>query len=522
MRHGARQGSNSGLRGWLARVASPALSAMVVPGPELANAFGLDLMTAGLSVAASPRQANVLVILDRLPPAMHNAAAVLWAQMPRPRMLLVVGDAVIAPLPEADVRIASYSQRELEGAVARLRELFAGNAYQLDVKAFEPDGLRSGSEHEPDDGSEHQHGNHEHHGEQGHAEHEHEGHGHDHGGMDFMSMVEMTKDLPRSSDGLAMEWLQEVPFGPCFPGLPGGLMLALTLDGDTVAAACARSAVIGHFRPARLPMPADEFVDWLATVDPLAADAYRLLAVAALENVAAFEPDRSRRRARAWRLERQRAASHLGWLHGFAQTLGLQWLRQQAAALQRPLLQARADSADEVLEPFQRLHRRLNRTPLLARRLSRRGIIDRDAAISGPLSKAAGKADDVRLHDQTFVETGFAPVLRDDGDILARWQVRLQEIEQSLRLMQAFAPDVVSAPDEAMSASGDGRAQIEAPRGTAGLKITVADGQVQAMALTTPSSTHMDLVPALTRQQELGDALLAVASLDLSPWEVLP
>ena len=38
--------------------------------------------------------------------------------------------------------------------------------------------------------------------------------------MGFMSMVEMTKDLPRSSDDLPMEWV-EAPFGPLFPGLPG-------------------------------------------------------------------------------------------------------------------------------------------------------------------------------------------------------------------------------------------------------------------------------------------------------------
>ena len=46
-----------------------------------------------------------------------------------------------------------------------------------------------------------------------------------------MSMIEVTKDLPRSADGLAMDWM-EVPFGPVFPGLPGGLKLTLTLDGD--------------------------------------------------------------------------------------------------------------------------------------------------------------------------------------------------------------------------------------------------------------------------------------------------
>ena len=62
---------------------------------------------------------------------------------------------------------------------------------------------------------------HEHH--EGMKEHGGDSGGHDHmdhGDMGFMSMVEMTKDLPRSSDDLPMEWVA-APFGPLFPGLPG-------------------------------------------------------------------------------------------------------------------------------------------------------------------------------------------------------------------------------------------------------------------------------------------------------------
>lgn len=56
-----------------------------------------------------------------------------------------------------------------------------------------------------------------------------------HGG--FMSMVMMTKDLPRSQDGLRMED-NEVQFGPEHPAVAPGVVLVLTLDGDSVR--CAR------------------------------------------------------------------------------------------------------------------------------------------------------------------------------------------------------------------------------------------------------------------------------------------
>ena len=123
------------------------------------------------------------------------------------------------------------------------------------------------------------------------GEHDHSGHGHgdhdhgdhDHGSSGFMSMVEVTKDLPRSADGLAMDWL-EVPFGPCFPGLPGGLRLTLTLDGDGVTEGQATSLVA-------MGTPSEEvavetFIERLAAATPLAPVSYRLLACRAIEQAA--------------------------------------------------------------------------------------------------------------------------------------------------------------------------------------------------------------------------------------------
>src|SRR5690606_25210509 len=82
----------------------------------------------------------------------------------------------------------------------------------------------------------HAHRNHADEDRDSHGDHgDHGGHGQaDHDDLGFMSMVEVTRDMPRSADGLPMDRI-EVPFGPCFPGLPGGLLLTLTLDGDGVA-----------------------------------------------------------------------------------------------------------------------------------------------------------------------------------------------------------------------------------------------------------------------------------------------
>ncbi|NOY72072.1 MAG: Ni Fe-hydrogenase III large subunit, partial [Gammaproteobacteria bacterium] len=68
--------------------------------------------------------------------------------------------------------------------------------------------------------------------------------------------------------------------------------------------------------------------------------------------------------------------------------------------------------------------------------------------------------------------------------------------------------------------SGTGKSQIETPRGQASLQLSMDKGFITSVQLKTPSSHHFALIDSLTEQQELGDALIAVGSLDLSPWEI--
>jgi Ni,Fe-hydrogenase III large subunit len=60
---------------------------------------------------------------------------------------------------------------------------------------------------------------------------------------------------------------------------------------------------------------------------------------------------------------------------------------------------------------------------------------------------------------------------------------------------------------------------VETPRGKASITATLTDGQITELDLTTPSSAHVSLVERVAVGRELSDALVGVASLDLSPWE---
>lgn len=347
--------------------------------------------------------------------------------------------------------------------------------------------------------SEHEHSSHD------HGEHEHGGHdhgGHDHGASGFMSMIEVTKDLPRSADGLQMDWL-EVPFGPVFPGLPGGLKLTLTLDGDGVTEGQATSLVgvtsEGENIEESEEMDAETFIGYLSAAIPLAPVSYRLLVCLAIEQAAGLEDDSANAGARTGALERERIASHLGWLAQLGRQLGFAWLTQRAATLQLQVREANRDSLAALEPALHKLTIRLGRTPLLKSRLKGVGLLPTDSfGLRGPVARAADEG----------------------GDAWARLWQRLAEISASLDLIKSGGEPELPVLRDVGDVSGTGEATVDTPRGEARLSLKLERGHVKSYKLDTACSQHIGLVPKLVEGQELGDALLAVGSLDLSPWEV--
>lgn len=582
MLSGARRARSSWLGRLVARAAALDLRAFVVPGPEVARACGLNLRAAGLGFSPTPRHADVLVVVGRLPEELREAAVVAYAQMPRPRAVLAVGAEDVSPLPGPDVSVG-LDQGELSAGVAELRHLFTEGAFDPEAEAYEAVALRSKTEYtcsmhpevvqeehgacpkcgmdlipretaDSDQGNvdpgrvEHAHhegmndegsGEDEGYDEHGHAHHgadveyddsshdsgdhesmDHGGHGDmNHDNTGFMSMVEMTQGTPRSSDGLQMEWVQ-TPFGPLFPGLPGGLSLTFTLDGDTVAEAEAGSTV-GARAWEDLNGPVGAFVERLAGLDPLAPISYRLLALRAVESAAGTRVDESVAIVRVGALERERAASHLNWLAGFGYLIGYSWLADRAEDLQLALLRTDGETIAGIRDEVRKLARRVERTPLLRRKLAGIGKVSDLDGMTGPVTRAGGRRTDARMEEETYRSLDFEAVVVEGDDALARLRVRMAEAERSLGLVEAAGASVVPPGLPGTGASGEGTATVETPRGTAKLAVTLEGGEVTVAHMETPSTRHLGLVEPVTRGRELGDALAGVASLDLSPWEVL-
>ncbi len=528
---GARQGTLSGLRRLLAATMARDLKAFLIPGPDLARAHGLDIKATGLQAVASPRHASVLLVIGAIPLALNEAAAVIYAQMPRPRALFALGTETSSPLPVADV-ITGLSQQDLIEGVHRLRRSFAEEAFHLETSDFDAAVLQVHIEYtcpmhadviqsepgacpkcgmnlvvrEARDPLAHKHTDMDH-GDM------------DHSSMAFMSMIEVTKDLPRSSDGLPMEWLKTA-FGPFFPGLPAGLLLSLTLDGDTVAGSDARCLTENPALLQHSSMNSADFVEQLAAMDPLAPVAYRLLACRALENVAGIDLSADTARARSGALERERIVSHLGWLALFAEQTGFDWLKQHATSLQLKFQHTDQKQIVALKPTLHSLIKRLQHTPLLKSRTADIGRLAPDTALRGPVARASGIGNDARSMDRTFTMLGFSTISRREGDAFARLQIRLDEITQSLALIDAAGAIELPALAPIGEVSARGEAVVETARGLARLQLTLETGQITALQLETPSTHHLTLINPLIEQLELGDALVAAGSLDLSPWEI--
>ncbi len=267
-------------------------------------------------------------------------------------------------------------------------------------------------------------------------------------------------ELGPDPDGLRLD-VHPLAVGPLFPRFPTGLVLDVRLAGDLVL-------------EATLPDPITGSVDI-----PVRAGIEPFLR-ALTEPVSIAE------------LELSRAREHLRWLadalaaHGLA-ALGLRALRLATSV--RP-------GDGWIVRRFARL---VGWTQI--HRWSTRGIgrLARDDLAGlgvGPVARAAGLAEDVRLDDPVYRAIGFEPILGKRGDAAARLELRLAEAAQSLDLA---------------ARSGDRRTdlvgRVESPRGR------LEPGSAASDRL-------LALVPQALHETEWGDAVTTLVSLDIDLDEV--
>lgn len=458
------QSTIPGLNSFLSNAVSKDLTAIVVPGMEIVRAHQLDLENSGLILTDVPRHANVLLLIGEIPQNMRQHAKTLYNQMPAPKAVLSIGTATFDPLPKPDV-IADFSAHNIKQSVGKLRELFTKNAFEKNEIYAEKS-------------KQFVHQKHDMQGMEGMA------HGSD---MGFMSMVMMTENLPKSPDGLPMEW-GEVHYGPIFAGLPGGLEATFLLDGDSIAQTEVSTDSVKRNLDSKWLGSFSNFLNIFSTIDPLASQSYRILAELALENALKKSANEKTKNFRVFQLEQERVVSHLNWLVSFSTLLHFRNLSDKADSFLSHLYNIKAPNDYNLLRyEMQKLKSNIENNWLLKKRLSGIGIIGEEDA-------------------WTRLITIFSEV----DQSLSHLSEKRDEIQQ-----RSGKPENV--PD---NFSGNGKASIKTPRGKADLSIKLENGKVSKVLFSSPSTKKIILIPEFVQNSEVGDALIAIASLNISPWEV--
>lgn len=356
----------------------------------------------------------------------------------------------------------------------------------------------------------------DHHNHHGHDHHD--PHGHDHG--DHADMMAIVGEP--SADGLVMETIK-LRFGPLATPFPGGLLAEVELDGDVVRQANVRALL-------RSGAPAEHGL--IESSTPAPPD---LLAPVAWRQAIALAAGGGEPIAASWErlalLELERAVSHLVWLRSFGRILG--W---------RPLIDACTDAVRRLpstVRPELLNHsfavtlkpNALDRvvalvgSPWLRWRAGDIAPLSADAVrelgLRGLAARASGVADDARAYDPLYRELGFEPLLGEEGDALGRARLRAREARSAIEIAQRALACAAEGrdplrPRPAPSRSPGGPHVVEGPRGP-----LVAERAREGWGLAAPGSAAARAAAAQAMVgYEWSAALVALASFDLSPWEV--
>ncbi len=155
------------------------------------------------------------------------------------------------------------------------------------------------------------------------------------------------------------------------------------------------------------------------------------------------------------------------------------------------------------------------------------GVLSRENAISwgvtGPSGRASGWSCDVRKTNpySIYGELEFDEVVRSEGDSMARFKVRMDEIAQSARILEQLVDNIpdgeycVKVPKVIKLPAGHWFRTVEGCRGTFGVYLE-SDGTTNPyrLKLVTPSLPAAAVVDSLTRGGKIADLITIGGSLD--------
>ncbi len=169
----------------------------------------------------------------------------------------------------------------------------------------------------------------------------------------------------------------------------------------------------------------------------------------------------------------------------------------------------------------------LNENEIFVRRARGLGVLDRETAlrmcVTGPNLRASGVPFDIRrAHPYSvYPELEFEIPTRREGDSLARYLLRMDEVRQSLRIIDQClhqmpdGPVMARLPRLLRPRPGRAYSAVEGPRGQYSC-YAISDGTDQPFRLRIhdPSFLHLQLMGLLMPGNLIADTMAIMASLD--------
>ncbi|WP_243438880.1 NADH-quinone oxidoreductase subunit D [Fundidesulfovibrio soli] len=348
--------------------------------------------------------------------------------------------------------------------------------------------------------------------------------------------------------------------GPQHPATHGVLRVKLVMDGEYIVEA---EPVLGYIHRMHEKMGENrtwaQFLPNTGRMDYLHALAYNHNYVCLVERAAGIEVPERAEYIRVITNELNRISSHLLWFGAFVLDLGgfspLLYAfddREQILDLLEAVTGSRLtycyyrfggvyNDVDQdfldgskafvarLRERMPMYHNLVTKNIILMKRLQDIGFIDaemcRKYGATGPVARGAGIDFDVRRHEPYSVYPRFdfdIPVY-SGCDSMARYMVRMDEMEQSMRIIEQAVGSIPEGPVMAAKApktikppKGDYYHAVETARGSFGIR-AVSDGTntPYRMKLRTPSFSNLVTFGEAAKGMLLPDALALMGSLDL-------
>ncbi|MBN2257218.1 MAG: NADH-quinone oxidoreductase subunit NuoD, partial [Anaerolineaceae bacterium] len=162
------------------------------------------------------------------------------------------------------------------------------------------------------------------------------------------------------------------------------------------------------------------------------------------------------------------------------------------------------------------------------------GILPPEMAVAlsatGPLLRASGVAYDIRRAEpfSIYDQLDFDVVVGRHGDVYDRYRVRLEEMRQSIRILQQVVDGIPGGPILAGKPAwstrvpaGEAYGRVESPKGELGFYI-VSDGKPNPYRyhVRAPSFINLTSLASMCRGHKVADVVIILGSIDITLGEV--